>query len=391
MKIHCDYSDIIPLKDLIPHPQNPNKHNKKQIKLLAKIMKKQGVRSPIVVSELSGYIVKGHCTALSALENKWTEFPVDYQPFKNKKMEYAHLVADNKIAQLSEHDDKLMLETLEEIDFDLDMELLGMPAEDNEIPTEEDLAKKKIEDQIPIKMKGRCKIDDLWILGEHRLLCGDATSVSDVAKLMDGTKADMVFTDPPYGIGESASKRKTRETNSLAKSNSDLKEFKDDSIEYAISAYNICQTLNISKQFWWGANYYCHSLPQTNNWVIWDKRVEDKQKDNNSDCELAWVKSKWSSVRIFRHLWKGLIKGSEHGQKRVHPTQKPIALAEWCFDYYKSDFKNVLDLFGGSGSTLIACEKTNRKCFMMEIDPHYCDVIIQRWENYSKKKAKLHK
>lgn len=126
MKIHCDYSDIIPLKDLIPHPKNPNKHNKKQIKLLAKIMKKQGVRSPIVVSELSGYIVKGHCTALSALENKWTEFPVDYQPFKNKKMEYAHLIADNKIAELSENDNALMLETIEEIDFDLDMELLGM-------------------------------------------------------------------------------------------------------------------------------------------------------------------------------------------------------------------------------------------------------------------------
>jgi DNA modification methylase len=87
-------------------------------------------------------------------------------------------------------------------------------------------------------------------------------------------------------------------------------------------------------------------------------------------------------------LWKGLIKGSEHGQKRVHPTQKPVALAEWSFDYFK-EVKSVLDLFGGSGSTLIACEKTNRACYIMEFEPHYCDVIVKRWEDFTGKKAVL--
>ena len=112
-------------------------------------------------------------------------------------------------------------------------------------------------------------------------------------------------------------------------------------------------------------------------------------KDLQSDCEIAWVRSKWSSIRIFRHLWRGFNKASERNQPRVHPTQKPIALAAWCMDYFKDDIKNILDLFGGSGSTLIACEKTKRKCFMMELDPHYCDVILKRWEQYADKKAEL--
>lgn len=193
----------------------------------------------------------------------------------------------------------------------------------------------------------------------------------------------MVFTDPPYGINEKGD-RSSRKTG-LAQ-NHNFKDFKDDSIQYAVDAYNVCKNLKIPRQVWWGANYYCHSLPQTNNWFIWDKRVQEKMVDTQSDCELAWVKSEYSSVRIFRHLWKGFNKDSERNQPRVHPTQKPIALAEWAFDYFKN-VSSVLDLFGGSGSTLIACEKTNRSCFIMEFDCHYSDVIIKRWEEYTGKQA----
>ena len=116
--------------------------------------------------------------------------------------------------------------------------------------------------------------------------------------------------------------------------------------------------------------------------------MEDKYNDTQSDCELAWVKSKWSSVRIFRHVWKGMIKDSEMGQKRVHATQKPVALAEWVIDYYK-DVKTVLDLFGGSGFNMLACEKKNKSCYTMELMPEYCDVIVKRWEDFTGKKAEL--
>jgi site-specific DNA-methyltransferase (adenine-specific) len=200
--------------------------------------------------------------------------------------------------------------------------------------------------------------------------------------LMDGQKADMVFTDPPYGINEKGDRSKR----GGATQGGNFKDFIDDSIEYAVKAFNICDELNIPRQVWWGANYYAHHIPQSNNWFVWDKRVEDKQKDTQSDCELAWVKSKWSSVRIFRHLWKGMLKDSERGQSRVHPTQKPVELAIWSFDYFK-DVTSVLDLFLGSGSTLIACEKTNRKCYGMELDPHYVDVIIKRWQEFTGKEA----
>ena len=238
------------------------------------------------------------------------------------------------------------------------------------------------DDDVPEVEESITKQGDLWILGEHRLLCGDATKKEDVERLMDGQKADMVFTDPPYGINEKGDRSKR---GGLAKGNN-FKSFKDDTIQYAVDAINIIKDYDIKNQVWWGANYYCHFLPQTNNWFGWDKRVDDKQKDTQSDCELAYVVSKWSSVRIFRHLWKGMMKDSEKGLARVHPTQKPIALAEWCFNYF-DNIKSVIDLFLGSGSTLIACEKTNRKCFGMEIDPHYCDVIVKRWEDYTGKQA----
>jgi 16S rRNA G966 N2-methylase RsmD len=204
---------------------------------------------------------------------------------------------------------------------------------------------------------------------------------------MNGDKIDLIYTDPPYGINESGDRKgrgneNKSNTKIIAKGGS-YKDFKDDTIDYAVKALEITEKLNIPRQIWWGANYYSHAIPQTNNWIIWDKRVEEKYSNTNGDCEMAYVKSRWSSIRIFRHLWMGLVKGSEHGQARVHPTQKPVALAEWCFDYYKEDFKNVIDLFTGSGTTLIACENKNKNAFCMEFETHYTQAIVQRYVDYT--------
>lgn len=196
----------------------------------------------------------------------------------------------------------------------------------------------------------------------------------------------MVYTDPPYGIDENTDRVRSKITQ-VATAGVYEKIIGDDSTQTAIDAYNLCASFNIPVMVFWGANYYAHSLPETGNWLVWDKREEDKQRDVNSDAELAWVKSRFNSVRLFRHLWKGMIKASEHGEGRIHPTQKPVALAEWCFDEYSKESKTVFDLFGGSGSTLIACEKTNRTCLMIEISPAYCDQIIKRWQKYTGKKA----
>jgi len=249
---------------------------------------------------------------------------------------------------------------------DWGMDLPDFP--DPELDAEEDDYEQPDDLQVDVVL------GDLIEIGEHRLLCGDSTDADQVSKLMDGEKADMVFTDPPYGINEKGDRSKR---GGLTKGNN-LPDFKDDSIQYAINAFNNPQNINIPTQVWFGANYYCHSIPQGNNWLVWDKRVEEKQRDTQSDCELAWIKSKYNSVRIFRHLWKGMMKDSERGQRRVHATQKPIALIDWCIKEYSKDAKLILDYFTGGGSTMVAAHQLKRKCYGMELDPKYCQVIIDR-------------
>lgn len=380
--IHCPHDELVKINKLKKHPKNRNSHPDAQVERLAKILEYQGFRYPVKVSKRSGFVVSGHGRILAAKKLGWKEVPVSFQDYDSDEQEYSDAVSDNAIASWSELDLSGINNDLQDLGPDYDIDLLGIrgfilePAEKLEPQCDEDEVP---EVKHPISQKG-----DVWILGNHRLMCGDSTIITDVEKLMDGEKADMVFTDPPYGIKEEGDRSKR---GGLAKGNK-LKSFVDDSISYAIDAFNLCQGLRIDRQVWFGANYYCHSIPLSNNWLVWDKRVEDQNKDTNSDCELAWVQDGHQSVRIFRHLWKGMIKESEHGSKRVHPTQKPIALAEWCFEKY-GDPKSVLDLFGGSGSTLIACEKTNRICFMMELDPHYVDVIVSRWEKFTGKIAVL--
>ena len=220
-------------------------------------------------------------------------------------------------------------------------------------------------------------LGDLYEIVEHRLVCGDSTDSDQVAKLIGNNKIDFIWTDPPYGINEKGDRSKR---GGLAKGNN-LPDFKDDTIQYAIDAFNQPFNVDVKNQVWFGANYYCHSLPQTANWLVWDKRVEDNQRDNNSDCELAWIKSNFSSIRIFRHLWKGMLKDSERGEKRVHATQKPIALVEFCINEYNKDCKTILDYFGGSGVCMVASHQLKKQNLTMEFEPHNCDVIVKRMIN----------
>lgn len=379
---------IQPTSRLIPYALNSRIHEESQIKQIAASIKEFGFTNPVLVDEEGG-IIAGHGRVMAANLLSLTEVPTIVLNGLTEAQKKAYIIADNQLplnAGWNLDILKVEIEALAEMDFDVD--LLGfdddfldglLEPEPTEGLTDEDDVPEAPE--TPVSVEG-----DVWILGNHRLMCGDSTSIDAVERLMDGASIDLIHTDPPYGIGEKASVRTSRETNSIAKSNSHLHEFNDETADAARDAFSLCSAINIPRQVWWGANHYSHAVPETANWLVWDKRVEEKQKDVNSDCELAWVKSKWASVRIFRHLWKGLIKASEHGQKRVHPTQKPVALVEWVFEYYK-DVSTVMDLFGGSGSTLIAAEKQKKSCYMMEFEPHYVDVIIKRWQDFTGKKA----
>lgn len=366
------------VSNLIFAEYNPRELTKDQHQDLKDSITRFGFVDPLIVNthkERKNILVGGHQRLKIAKELGYKDVPcveVDLTPDKEKELN----------VRLNKNTGQWDWDALAN-HFDVG-ELLEWGFSEDELQfTEPEVQGLTDDDDVPEVEESITKQGDLWILGEHRLLCGDATKKEDVERLMDGQKADMVFTDPPYGINEKGD-RTARKTG-LAK-NHNFRDFIDDSIDYAVKSYRLIETLDIPKQVWFGANYYCHFLPMTNNWLVWDKRVDDKMSDTQSDCELAWVKTNKSSVRIFRHLWKGFNKDSERNQPRVHPTQKPIALSEWAFSNYGNP-KVVLDVFLGSGSTLIACEKTNRKCYGMEIDPHYCDVIVKRWEDYTGNKA----
>jgi DNA modification methylase len=373
---------------LIPYAKNARTHSDEQVAQIAGSIKEFGFNNPVLVDK-DNSIIAGHGRLMAARKLGMDKVPVVQLGHMTEAQRKAYVLADNRIALNSGWDTGMLSLELQDLKDDIDLSLLGFDPDEldallNPIEETEGLTD---EDAVPdVLDEPKTKLGDIYILGNHRLMCGDSTSVDAVEKLVNSTTIDLCYTDPPYGINEKGD-RTARKTG-LAK-NHNFKDFKDDTIDYAVEAYQIVEgVLQVKRQVWWGANYYCHALPQSNNWFVWDKRVEDKMADTQSDCELAWVKSKWSSVRIFRHLWKGFNKDSERNQQRVHPTQKPVALAEWSFDYFK-EVSTVLDLFGGSGSTLIACEKTNRHCLMMEFEPHYCDVIVKRWEEFTGKKAVL--
>ena len=210
---------------------------------------------------------------------------------------------------------------------------------------------------------------DLFEIGDHRLLCGDSTDSDTVAKLMNGEKADMVFTDPPYGISHSGKGIK-----GAAKENDFGEILGDSDVTIAIDAFNLCQSFfNNALMIFWGANYYASCLPNGYGWLIWDKQREG---DTFSGAEIAYV-NKGVKVDVYRHQWHGMIKASEKGESRLHPTQKPVALVEWCFNNYGAG-KLIADLFLGSGSTMVAAHQLKRKCYGMELDPKYCQVIVDR-------------
>ena len=188
---------------------------------------------------------------------------------------------------------------------------------------------------------------------------------------------DALLTDPPYGIGESAGKNKSRSVLAEAK---DYGHSQWDN--HPINPLHLLIIREDSEhQIIFGGNFY--ELPATSCYLVWDK---ENGKNDFADCELAWTNLK-KAVRIIKHQWHGMIR-KDH-EERFHPTQKPVGVMEWCICHFPDNCQTIFDPFGGSGSTLIACEKMERKCYMMEIDPGYCDVIVKRWEAFTSKQAEL--
>jgi DNA modification methylase len=373
------------VQDLIPYVNNSRTHSDEQVAQIAASIKEFGWTNPILIDGENG-IIAGHGRLMAARKLGHDEVPAIELKDLTEAQKKAYIIADNKLALNAGWDDnvlKLEIGALQELGFDID--LLGFnPDELNSLLEPEQVEGLTDEDEVPeIPEEPKTKLGDIYELGSHRLMCGDSTSIDAVEKLMDGNRPDMVFTDPPYGISI-VGKNGNVGGGKLAKVGIYAPIAGDDSIDVAVESIQVIKTLEAKVEIIWGGNYYANHLDNNSCWIVWDK----DNTGNFSDAELAWTNQK-TAVRIFKHTWNGMIKGSERGQKRVHPTQKPIALAEWCYENYGKDCKTVLDLFAGSGSSLIACEVKKKQGFMMELSPTYCDVIIERWENYTGKKAKL--
>lgn len=373
--------EAIETSRIIPYANNP-RHNDQAVSAVAASIKEFGFRQPIVTDETMTILV-GH-TRLKAAQNLGLSVvPVHIAEGLTEAQKKAYRIADNRLNELAEWDNELLsleLEALTEADFDIG--LLGFSDDElDELLDESTGTEGNTDpDDVPeVPENPVTELGDIWILGEHRLMCGDSTNVRTIELLLCGAKPDVVFTDPPYGIGFDTEGQK------IGKSKAYGAVMNDHNNHTAKSAFSLCVAMGISDLYFWGANHYSSCLPDSSCWIVWDK--QGGKSVTYADCELCFT-NRENPVRMFTHIWDGFRRDSEKNESRVHPNQKPVKLFVDIWDTF-SPGRIVLDLFGGSGSTLIAAETTSRVCYTVELSPAFCDVILKRWQAFTGKKAIL--
>jgi DNA modification methylase len=359
--------------ELIPYVNNSRTHSDEQIAQIAASIKEFGWTNPILIDGSNG-IIAGHGRLLAARKLGHKEVPTIELKDLTETQKKAYIIADNRLALNAGWDNEMLTIELNDLLADgFALDILGFdPKEIAALLEPEVVEGLTDEDAVPdVPEEPKTKRGDIYQLGYHRLMCGDSTFIDDVEKLMDGTYPDLIHTDPPYGmnaVSKSSVLKKNYKTDILG----------DDNPDVAKDAFNLIYGLYPeAKHIWWGANYYCSALPDSECWLVWDK---DNGQSDQTDCELAWAN--------FRSVVRQFTKASEKSN-RVHPTQKPVALMEWIIRRFKLSSDTIADYFGGSGSTLIAAEKHGIKAFVMEFDPKFCDVIVKRWEDFTGKKVVL--
>ena len=374
-----------PVADLKPYKQNARTHSPEQVRQIVKSIEQFGFTNP-VLTDGKNRIVAGHGRVMAAKEMGLPTVPTIPLGHLTKAQLRAYVIADNKLALNAGWDEQILAEELKGIDdSEIDIDLTGFSEDEiADLLKEDSTGSSEQDDNVPDTPQNIFNVQrgQIWQLGDHRIMCGDSTDKGDVDRLMDGQKADMVFTDPPYGIDfDHVNVGGKGDTSKVFK-----KIDGDQDTSVARKAYAVFASWDC-KQVVWGGNYFTDFLPVNGAWLVWTKYRFEKESHPFSDCELAWTNFKKQHVKNHCHVWDGFWREGDRkseGKTRMHPNQKPVGLFENLLDG-----DQVLDLFLGSGSTLIACEKTGRKCYGMEIDPHYCSVIINRWQEYTGKTAEL--
>lgn len=361
------------IDEIIPYAQNP-RCNDEAVDAVASSIAEFGFQVPCVI-DCHNILITGHTRLKAAKKLGLKTIPCICAETLTPAQVKAYRLADNKVSELATWDMSLLESELAQLD---DLQFDMTPYGFDEIPDDECSDNSDDLPEIESDTEPVCKHGDVWQLGRHRLMCGDATSYDDVQTLTQGRSIDLCLTDPPYGISVVGADKTVGNKNFGIVAHGAYKPvIADDSTETARIAYLVVKEI-AEKLILWGGNYFLDFLPASDSWLIWDKRCDSGIVNTYADGEMAWC-SFHTPVRIYHQLWNGMIREGEH-DKRVHPTQKPIKmLSDILRDFTERD-ATVLDVFGGSGSTLIACEQTERQCYIMELDPHYCDVIIKRWE-----------
>jgi DNA modification methylase len=377
--IDCAYDKLVPVSELKPNQENPNTHTEEQIKLTAAIIKATKWRYAITVSNQSGMIVDGHCRYEAGLLIGDIKVPVDYQDFDSYEDEKAEMIRKNKLEELSEFSGLKLADILVDLDqANYDLSLTALTQEEIEDIVIGPLEGNPEDDIVPEPpKKAKTKTGDLIILGSHRLLCGDCTVSANVERLMGQEKVDMVFTDPPYGIDYEDIKHHHRKINGDKKSET----------SYLLAAIpNQCPRYICCN--WMSYSHFYNFVPDMKALIVWDKivRIQNLDKFYKQHEFIIYEGPFGGEQTLDGDVWQ-----IKRETMKEHPTAKPVELIVRAI-IYSSQVKDIVyDGFLGSGSTLIACEKLNRRCFGMEIDPIYCDVIIERWEKFTGKKVKRSK
>ena len=388
---------------LVPYVNNANIHSDKQITMLASSIREFGFLNPILIDK-DRNVIAGHGRILAAQKLGLTEVPCVYVEGLTQAQRKAYILADNRLAEFSEWDMDLVMGELAELDeLGFDTDLTGFEFEIEPEITDD-------ADNVPEPpTEPKAKLGDLYQLGNHRLICGDSTDGAVIDRLMDGVKADMVFTDPPYNVAVGSKNKILNEQDGGCRN------------ETEIAGDKGMTDAEIGEQLWRPAfqNMADHAkddcsiyvtMPQGGTHMMMMMMMADACWQVKH--ELMWLKNQptfsmgrldydykhepimygWKKTHNFYgkgKFTKSVWEIDKPRESKLHPTMKPIELIANALENSTKENDCVLDVFGGSGSTLIACEQLNRKCYMCELDPHYCDIIIDRWQQFTGEKAEL--
>lgn len=402
-----EFQENYPLAKLIPYARNSRTHNDEQVAQIVASIKEFGFTNPILIGA-DDVIIAGHGRLLAAQRMGLKEVPIVRLPHLTETQRRALVIADNKIALNAGWDEEMLALEMKELgDLDFDLDLLGFSLDElKELEAfgEPEPSGNTDENEVPeMPEEAITKLGDMWILGEHRLLCGDTTMVDDLKKLMADDTADMIFTDPPYNVNYGATMKDSLRYHAGTLGG---RKIMNDNLGDGFAQF-LTDSLSNLMMFNKGAAYVCMSSSELHTlyssfvaaggkwstFIMWAKNTftlgrADYQRQYEPIL-YGWradnKKHYWCGDRDQSDVWEY----NKPVRNDLHPTMKPVELVERAINNSSKVGDIVLDGFGGSGSTLIAAEKTRRKARLMELDPKFCDVIVRRWEEYTGKKAQL--